>query len=244
MAKKNGEKPDSIKADPPKSPHINHRQRVRDEFLQHGLDHFTHHKMLEFLLFHSVPRQDTNPAGHMLMDRFGSLSGVFDADYELLLEAGLSKNSAALIKLVAALSREYLDDYSSVHNSITEPQAAKEYMRHKFLALPTECLLLACMGHNGKVVYCCKLAAGTPESVSISPGQVVKTALRANAVTAVLAHNHPNGFCIPSNKDLMTTSILWEALKGVDVELIDHIIVAADGVYSMAENNMLPRPGR
>lgn len=221
--------------------HEGHRERVRREFRENGLEHFADHKVLETLLFYSVPRSDTNVLGHLLIERFGSISGVFDAPYELLCEVeGVGESSATLLKLVAATIRRYMDDYTSVHNVIDSHESAKEYMRYKFLCEARECVYLACMGHNGKVLFCARVADGTPETVNIAPADIVKTALRANASRALIAHNHPNGICNPSSRDLRTTSILHDELRRVDVELIDHIIVAPDGVYSMKESNMFP----
>ena len=221
--------------------HKGHRERVRTEFKRFGLEHFSDHMVLEMLLFYAIPQKDTNELGHRLMNRFGSLSSVFDAPLELLTEVeGITENSAALIKFTAAVIRRYMDDYSSQNNIIRNPEDAKQYMRYKFLCEQKECVYMACMGNNGKVIFCARVAEGSPEMVNIVPAEIVKTALRANAIKAVLAHNHPNGFCNPSSKDLRATSILWEELRRVDVELIDHIIVAQDGVYSMRENNMFP----
>lgn len=223
------------------NPHEGHRERVKREFRENGLAHFADHKILETLLFFSVPRADTNVIGHRLMERFGSISGVFDAPYELLLETdGVGEQSATLIKLVSAIIRSYMDDHTTQNNVINSPETAKEYMQYKFLCEPVECIYLACMGHNGKVLFCSRISEGTPETVQIVPADVVKLALRANAVQAVLAHNHPNGICNPSSRDLRATSILYDELRRVDVKLIDHIIVAPDGVYSMKENNMFP----
>lgn len=222
--------------------HKGHRMRVKTEFRDKGLDHFPHHRIMEMLLYYSIRRGDTNELGHMLVEKFGSISSIFDADYQLLKEVpGLGEESATLIKFISSIIRVYMDDHVSLHNVITDSNTAKKYMQYKFLCEPKECIFLACMGSNGKVIYCDKIAEGSPEKVSISPAKVVKAALRANAVRAVLSHNHPNGICIPSNKDLQTTSILFDELRRVDVELFDHIIVAPDGVYSMVENNMFPR---
>lgn len=221
--------------------HEGHRERLRNEFRETGLEHFPAHKVLEVLLFYSVPRSDTNVIGHRLIDRFGSIAGVIDAPYELLQEVeGVGTQSATLIKLVSAVIKTYMDDYSSKNNVIDSTAAAKEYMRYKFLCETKECVLLACMGNNGKVIFCNRVANGTPETVQFVPSDIIKTALRADASLAVLAHNHPHGLCIPSGRDLQTTRILYEELKHVDVELIDHIIIAQDGVYSMKENGMFP----
>jgi len=60
--------------------HQGHRERLRARFLEDGLDGFEDHQVLELLLFHVIPRSDTNPIAHKLMRRFGSLSAVLEAD--------------------------------------------------------------------------------------------------------------------------------------------------------------------
>ena len=221
--------------------HEGHRDRLRQEFREAGLEHFAAHKVLEVLLFYSVPRADTNILGHRLIDRFGSIAGVFDAPYELLTEVeGIGEQSATLIKLISEIIKAYMDDYSSQHNVIDSTEAAKEFVRYKFLCESKECVILACMGNNGKVLFCKRIADGSSKTVQIVPAEIIRAALRTNAAYALLAHNHPYGLCIPSGRDLQTTRIIYEELKHVDVELIDHIIIAPDGAYSMKENGMFP----
>lgn len=91
--------------------HENHRKRLKERFLEEGLENFQNHNILELLLFYSVPRRDTNALAHELIDKFGSLSAVFDADYDSLLDCkGVSENTAVLLKLIPKLARAYLMD--------------------------------------------------------------------------------------------------------------------------------------
>lgn len=221
--------------------HAGHRARVKEEFRKQGLEHFPRHRVLELLLFYTMRRSDTNPVAHRLMDRFGSLSGVFDAPIELLQEVeGVGLESATLIKLVPELLRAYLDDKADVKHMIKSCEDAKEYVRHKFLGEEQECVLLVCLAANGRMLHSSWISRGTRQSVELSPAVVVRTALRCGAVKALLAHNHPDGLCNPSSRDLRTTSILYDELARVGVELTDHIIVAPGGVYSMVEQGMFP----
>lgn len=221
--------------------HAGHRARVKEEFRKQGLEHFPSHKVLELLLFYTMRRGDTNPTAHRLMDRFGSLSGVLDAPMEMLQEVeGVGLESATLIKLIPALLRAYLDDKVDAKNMLKSCEDAKEYVRHKFLGEEQECILLVCLAANGKVIHSSWVSQGTRRMVELSPAAVVRTALRCGAVKALLAHNHPDGLCNPSSRDLRTTSILFDELARVGVELVDHIITAPGGVYSMVEHGMFP----
>ena len=56
--------------------HDGHREKMRQRFLKSGLDAFADHEALELLLYYAIPRRDTNPIAHALMERYGSLSAV------------------------------------------------------------------------------------------------------------------------------------------------------------------------
>ena len=64
---------------PDKSIHENHRARLKARFRENGLDSFTDIQALELLLFYVIPRKDTNPIAHRLLERFQSFSQVLDA---------------------------------------------------------------------------------------------------------------------------------------------------------------------
>ena len=92
------------------NPHVNHRGRVRTRFIndKFSLDNFEDHQVLEYLLFHAIPRIDTNELAHRLLKRFGSLRGVFDAKHEDIASVeGIGEGTATYIKLITAVARRY-----------------------------------------------------------------------------------------------------------------------------------------
>lgn len=87
--------------------HKGHRKRVIERFVNFGFDSFAEHEVLEMLLFYSIPRKNTNPIAHKLVSQFGSLKNVFNAELSELTKAGLTENSAVLIKAIPELVRIY-----------------------------------------------------------------------------------------------------------------------------------------
>ena len=222
--------------------HTGHRKRTKEEFRKGGfsLENYPSHKILEMLLFYSVPRVDTNSLAHMLIDRFGSLSAVLDAPYEVLCEVdGMSCESATQMKFIVSLFREYMGDISAKENMLSNTEAAKNYVQSRFIGENMECTYLIALGSNGRMLFCNKIAEGSPETVSVSPNDIIRPSIRVNAAKIIIAHNHPNGICIPSSTDVRTTAILRNETAKVNIELIDHIIAAPDGVCSMREQGML-----
>ena len=91
--------------------HQGHRQRLRNRFMQEGLDHFEQHNMLELLLFYSIPQRDTNEVAHRLLNRFGTISDVLNAPVEELETVeGVGHSSALLISSVHQISDIYRRD--------------------------------------------------------------------------------------------------------------------------------------
>ena len=96
--------------------HKGHRDRMRKRFLLDDFDGFEQHEALELLLYYAVPRKDTNPIAHRLLEQFGSLSAVLDAPLNVLTQAGLTENAAVLLKMIPGMSRLYSDDkYNNTH---------------------------------------------------------------------------------------------------------------------------------
>ena len=123
--------------------HEGHRQRLRDRFLKEGLDGFAPHNVLELLLFYAVPQRDTNELAHRLLTRFGSLSGVLDADFDELCQVeGVGANVATLLKLVPGLARRYLDDYDENGVVLTTIEEVGTFLRPKFIGRNNEMIFL------------------------------------------------------------------------------------------------------
>ncbi|MDR0915774.1 MAG: DNA repair protein RadC [Oscillospiraceae bacterium] len=220
--------------------HDGHRARLRGRFLEHGLDTFDEHNVLEILLFYAIPRADTNVIAHELLGKFGKLSDVFDAPIEQLTQvAGVGETAATLIKLMPQISRRYQMSRTSPDGVLNTPKRAGAYLLPYYVGERDEVVYLVCLDAKCKVLCCKRLFEGGVNSAAVNIRKIVETALSFNATSVILSHNHTSGIALPSPEDKVTTIKVRDALAAVDITLFDHIVVADDDFVSFSDNGLL-----
>lgn len=215
--------------------HKNHRSRMRATIRQTGIESIPDINLLEYLLFYSISRKDTNEIAHNLLDAFGSLNGVLNASYEQLLEVeGMGENSALLISLIPGICRRYVESGEGKKINLSEPEDVVNYIKTKYYGENKEVFYLLCLDALGNLINCCKLGEGTAETVLFDKRSVLETAFRNKADTVIFAHNHPNGVAAPSKTDMDTTGEFVLLFRKVGIRLADHIIIAGNDAISLA----------
>lgn len=224
----------------PKNPHQGHRQRLKARVLSEGIDNFEDHQILELLLFYAIPMKDTNALAHRLIGHYGSLAGVFDANpRDLSALVGVTENTALLLSLIPALARRYQQGKLAPKAVLGSTTAAGEYAVSLFTGRLNEVFYVICLDSQNKVNQATLLHEGTINEAPVYPRLIVETALRHQAASIILAHNHPGGSQRPSQADLDVTRRIRQATEAIAIPVVDHIIVAGDGYYSFAENRVL-----
>lgn len=219
--------------------HDGHRKRLKERFLKNGLDSFSEHEILELLLYYCVPRYDLNETAHRLIDQFGSFLQVINApEKELLKVEGVGQSIAYYIRLLREMNR-----YLNICEAKSKPQMESpndccEYLVNFFMGIHNEVVYLLCLDAKGEVIDCYLVSEGTVNSANISIRKILDVAISCNASSAVLAHNHPGGFAVPSKEDRYTTMRIAKALYLADIILTDHIIVAGKDYISMAVSGL------
>lgn len=220
--------------------HAGHRRRVKEEFLARGIEGWPDHRVLELLLFYAIPQGDVNPLAHALIDRFGSLAGVFHATPEQLMEVdGVGCSTAVLIRLIPAAAARYLQSSGSLGEQLASTWQFRELLLPLFFGQRNELVYLVCMDGKNKRLVTKKLGEGIADTVQITTRKVLETALACNATRVVLAHNHVSGVALWSDADLDTTLRLRRVLREAGIELADHFIIAGDDMVSMADSGLL-----
>lgn len=217
--------------------HDGHRQRMKERFRNEGLDHFSDIQVLELLLFYCIPRKDTNPIAHALLERFGSLSQVLDAPIgELAKVPGMGESAATFLSLTTAVGRYYQVDRAMNVEILTSIEQCGRYLVPFFYGRRNETVFLLCLDAKCKVLCCKEIGEGSVNSAGVPIRRIVETALGVNATTVILAHNHPSGIAVPSGEDVVATHRVAAALRTVDIVLADHIVVAEEDFVSMVQS--------
>ena len=216
--------------------HGGHRTRMKQRYLHQGLDGFSDHEALELLLYYAIPRADVNPLAHRLIDHFGSLHAVLDAEAAELTEVeGVGESTALLLRFVRDLNRRYLLDKQEKRPSLAEPEAAGKLFLPYFYGIQEERVYAAFLDDELRLLRCRLLFEGGINYAPLSVRKLVEAALREKATGVILAHNHPAGQAIPSMEDREATLRIRSALEAVQIRLLDHIIVAGEEFISMEE---------
>ncbi|MBR6594458.1 MAG: DNA repair protein RadC [Clostridia bacterium] len=219
--------------------HNGHRQRVLDRFRKEGIDGFSPHNILEMVLFYSIPRMDTNEIAHRLIDRFGSVAGVFDApESELLKVDGIGERSAAFLKMIPQLARYYMTEKAE-DKIITSSRDAGEYLLPRYIGRTTEAVMVICLDNKNKVISTQVVHEGNVNTAEISIQAIATAALGCNATSVIVAHNHPGGLSLPSNEDIKTTEVLCRTLSALNIKVLDHIIIADNDFVSLADSGKI-----
>ncbi len=219
-------------------PRHNHRQRVRNDYLLHGLEDYEPHRVLELLLFYAIPRKDTKPIAYRLMQKFDTLKEVFDAPIEQLVSVeGISDNAAIFLKIISDVTKRYYIESTRTSKPLRTAREIAEYLHPRFLGEPSECVYLLTFDSNMRPISCTKIFQGfssleTPFNVK----QIMIEASTSAYKIFVLAHNHPDGHNVnPSRADEIMTAEASQALTMIGKELKDHIIISGDKFFSIKE---------
>ena len=220
--------------------HDGHREKMRQRFMTGGLDAFADHEILELLLYYAIPRRDTNPIAHALMERYGSLPAVLAAPMEDLKRTeGIGESAAVLLHLVPQVCRRARLAQVGEDQVLNSSERAGAYLLECFDGESREVIYQLCLDRKGKLLACKRLGEGSVASADLDVRRLVENAILTGASAVILAHNHPSGVALPSDGDYTATMRVRAALNAIGIELADHIIVADGDFVYMADSGYL-----
>lgn len=219
-----------------------HRARLRQRFVQSGLESFAPHEIVELLLTLCIPRRDVKPLAKSLLARYGSLKGLLDAPLEDLQQVdGVGEVTPVALRIIKETMGIYLREQAEQQPMLDNMDALIDLWRTRLGELREEVFEVAYMDQSYRLVRggIERMEEGSPNRTTVYPRKVAAQALRRSAVHVVVAHNHPGGQLEASQQDIHLTKQIKAACQAVGVNLLDHIIVTEDDAFSFLEQGMM-----
>jgi len=225
-----------VEIDMPENPHANHRQRMRERYRKTGVDSLELHEFIELVLYYSLPRVNTNDIAHELVKKFKSLANILEADEAALKEIiGISDNAALFFKVLADVVKLYNLDKAQGDGDIKTRAYYEDYLVRYYKTETLEKVLLLTLNARMGIISEDIICVGSVNSTKVDMNKMLKIALVNNASSVILAHNHPSGIAYPSPDDIETTKRILNIFNEVNINFIDHYIVAENKIASVRE---------
>jgi len=226
--------------DPKTDAQIHHgrREKLRQSFQKYGLHTFNETQVLEYALGMTMPRIDTNPLAHRLVNTFGSLDGVISAPPDKIMAvAGAGTQVAHFLSFL----KEFIIYHASIakkDEKVKTSADASRVLREVMKNYAEEHFVVLCLDKSGGVVLKHDIA-GNFNKVDINMREVADVILRTKAVSIVCAHNHLDEIATPSDSDIRLTRTIVNMLGALEINVLDHIIFGADSEYSFFRSGIL-----
>lgn len=210
-----------------------HRNRLRQRFVKAGFDGLHDYEILELLLAYAIPRKDTKPAAKALIKEFKTIQKVLDAPVEKLKDVeGIGENAAVFLKVIRDTISEYFESVAQDKKTFRTLDELVNYLRAVIGGNGNEIVRVLYLNSKNEMLHSENLGEGTVSEAVVFPRKIVESALKHNATSVILAHNHPGGLPEPSDNDNMLTDSVKKALMTVNIGLQEHVIISDDGFYS------------
>lgn len=212
-----------------KNLHDGHRERMRERYINEGSDGLADHEMLEMLLYHGISRGNTNETAHRLLDCFGTLENVINADIrELQSIDGVGKVTAHMIAMVGEVYRRMAKQSCEMPKMYDKTEHVIQFLQSHFVGETVEKVYLMLLDNGLRVLNFVCLKEGSINAVGLDPRTIVNHVVESHASAIVLAHNHPGGVAIPSDEDIQVTEYLKRYLEGLQITLLEHFVFAGN----------------
>lgn len=220
-----------------KPDYIGHRKRIKAKYKAAGLNGWLDYEVLEFALSYAIPRKDTKPIAKELLSKFKSINGVLDADRKDLENIeGVSEHTALFLSFLKDMAIRYAEKGLYNKDLVSSPDVVYDYLKASLKGALDEEFKAMFLNSRNCLLAVETIQTGTVNKSVIYPRKIVERALYNHATGVIIAHNHPGGSISPSEDDYRVTKAIKDALKTVDVVLLDHILIGGNSYFSFKEN--------
>ncbi|MBF8267345.1 MAG: hypothetical protein HW388_853 [Dehalococcoidia bacterium] len=214
-------------------------ERPRERLRSYGPSYLSNSELLAIILRTGTPSESVLGLSTRLLSQFGGLAGLARASYDELCSIhGCGEAKTAQVQAAFELGRRLLSLQENERAVIRSPQDVANLLQGEMAFLEQEHLRVVLLNTRNQVLAIPQVYRGNVSSAVIRAGEVFREAVRANATAIIVVHNHPSGDPTPSQEDVRVTEQLIEAGKLLDIEVLDHVIVAQSGFLSLKEKGL------
>ena len=206
------------------------RERLRD----FGAAALSNQELLAILLRTGTAKESALALASRLLAQREGLVGLAHANFaELCAERGLGEAKAAQVQAAMELGRRLVAAQPTERATVRSPEDVANLLQGEMGLLDQEHLRVVLLNTRNQVLGTSDVYRGSVHTAVVRIGELFREALRQNAPAVVLAHNHPSGDPAPSAEDIAMTKQAIEAGALLDVDVLDHIILAQGRYVSM-----------
>jgi DNA repair protein RadC len=217
-----------------------HRQRLREKYMEGGLDRFSDEDVVEFLLTLGTPRKDVKIPARQALKRFGGLSSTLSAPMNKLTEIrGIGPKNALYLNLIHHVAGRYLRDKAINRAFFRSSQAVFDFLFHSMRDLKREVFRVLFLNRKNELILEQDVFLGSLTGSTVYPREIMALALDNKASSLVFVHNHPSGDPSPSAEDLKLTRDLVWASRLLMIQVLDHLIIGNNTYYSFADEGLI-----
>jgi DNA repair protein RadC len=221
-------------------PYTGHRRRIKTKYKKSGIKGWFDYEVLELALSYAIARKDTKPIAKELITKYKTINGVLNADpKELKSLPGISEHTSLFLKLLKDIAILYVKHDLHSKNLLSSPEPVFNYLKASLKGCVDEEFKTLFLNSRNQLIETEDFQTGTANKAVIYPRKIAERALYHHAVGVIIAHNHPAGSLEPSKQDREVTKAIQDALRTVDIKLLDHIIIGGNGYFSFNTKGLL-----
>ena len=216
------------------------QERPRERLLLQGAHSLSDAELLAIFLRSGSKQHSTVELARLLIQHFGHLNAVFDSSLDDLKQFhGIGESKYSQLMAVKELGRRYLKHQLNQGLDLSRSDLIRDYLRYELIGESQEVFAVLCLDSQLRKLSFKKLFYGSINYCNISINQLLRYVIQKHATFIVIAHNHPKGFAKPSREDYDLTQEILKACQLLEIELLDHMIIAAEQSYSFAEHGLI-----
>ena len=212
----------------------------REKLIAYGASVLSDSELLAIFLRTGTRERPVRQFAEYLLDVFGSLHRLLTAGYEEFKPLpGIGDSKFCQMQAIVELSRRYFSSQFQETQFLSSACTVKAYLNQRMAGQEREVFAVLFLNNQNQLIRYEEMFSGTVNCVEVHPREILRLALKVNAVSVILAHNHPSGNENPSRADRLLTKKIVQACELVGINVLDHLIIGKFNMFSFAEHEQI-----